>query len=182
MDLKHLDKVKRISVIGPGASGKSYLTKQLGKLLGLPVYHIDLHFWQRGWEKPPSKEAWLLEIEAETQKESWIIDGTYLDTLENRFKNSDLIIYLNIDTDVCVESAIKRHTIKRDDFPEYLQNQLPEDLDRLLDVINHWYPKNEEAVEELIDKFARGKYLRFRTRKEVDDFLETLLADKSNKK
>lgn len=166
--------VRRVSIIGPSGSGKSFLAKELGRLFNLPVYHIDLHFWQRGWQKPPDKDAWLLEIENETKKESWIIDGTYLDTLENRFNRSDLVIYLNLETEICIESAIKRHLLKRDDFPAYLQNRSPEDLDRLLDIINNWYAKNEKEVESLLESYAKDKHLRFCTRKEVDDFIESI--------
>ena len=33
--------MKKIIVIGPGGSGKSYFSKELSKILDIPVYHLD---------------------------------------------------------------------------------------------------------------------------------------------
>jgi adenylate kinase family enzyme len=35
-----------VALIGGGGSGKTTLSRQLGALLGLPVVHIDAHYWR----------------------------------------------------------------------------------------------------------------------------------------
>ena len=39
--------MKRILVIGCPGSGKSYFSKRLGKILGLPVVHMDNLYWKK---------------------------------------------------------------------------------------------------------------------------------------
>jgi adenylate kinase family enzyme len=44
--------MKRIAIIGSGGSGKSTLARNLGDVLGLPVYHLDNLYWQPAWPRP----------------------------------------------------------------------------------------------------------------------------------
>ena len=39
--------MKKIIVIGPGESGKSYFSKELSKILNIPVFHLDNIFWNK---------------------------------------------------------------------------------------------------------------------------------------
>ena len=39
--------MKKIIVIGPGGSGKSYFSKELSQILDIPVYHLDNIFWNK---------------------------------------------------------------------------------------------------------------------------------------
>jgi adenylate kinase family enzyme len=40
--------MKRIAVIGGGGAGKTYLAHRLGRALGLPVIHLDAHYYGPG--------------------------------------------------------------------------------------------------------------------------------------
>ena len=40
--------VKRVVIVGPGASGKSALAACLGEITGLPVIELDKAFWRPG--------------------------------------------------------------------------------------------------------------------------------------
>ena len=44
----------------------------------------------------------------ETKKEEWIIDGTFIDTLEERVKVADLVIFLDFSTSVQIKGVFKR--------------------------------------------------------------------------
>ena len=48
--------MKRIAIIGPGGAGKSTLAHQIGAKLGLPVIHLDAHYWHEGWVETPKEE------------------------------------------------------------------------------------------------------------------------------
>jgi adenylate kinase family enzyme len=40
--------MKRVLILGPGASGKSTLAARLGEITGIPVIELDKFFWQPG--------------------------------------------------------------------------------------------------------------------------------------
>ncbi|MDA3838001.1 MAG: hypothetical protein PF574_03355 [Candidatus Delongbacteria bacterium] len=52
--------MKRILIIGSGGAGKSTFSKQLSKILGIPIIHLDVHFWLPGWEMTESNK-WIIE-------------------------------------------------------------------------------------------------------------------------
>ena len=68
-----LEEVSRISVIGGPGTGKSTLTKNLGRELKLPVHHIDGINHLKNWEKRDKEERdkMILDI---TRDEKWVID------------------------------------------------------------------------------------------------------------
>ena len=52
---------QRIAVIGSGGAGKSTLARQIGAILGLPVIHLDHHYWSPGWVPTPDDEWWCCQ-------------------------------------------------------------------------------------------------------------------------
>ena len=98
---------KRIVIIGCGGSGKSTLAKQLGKITGIPVIHLDQLFWRQGWTHV-SREEFDTLLQNELVKETWIIDGDYDRTIEERLNYCDMVIYLDVPRFVCLYSVIKR--------------------------------------------------------------------------
>src|SRR5688572_20555021 len=73
--------MKRIALIGNGGSGKSTVARQLGVLLGLPVYHLDALLWKPGWVPTTDEESIPLQRDL-VARESWIIDGNYGSTMD----------------------------------------------------------------------------------------------------
>jgi hypothetical protein len=66
--------VRRVIILGPGASGKSTLAARLGKITGLPVIEADKIFWQP--DLAPMGRARWTEVQRQlTNRESWIIEG-----------------------------------------------------------------------------------------------------------
>jgi len=164
--------MEKISIIGPSGSGKSYLAKQLGEILGLPVIHLDRHFWQPNWGKPDRTEFQQRIIKMLGNK--WIVDGTHIlctDLLEYRFKHADMTIYLNIPLDECIRHVTERSKEKvRDDIPDFL-HETPETFDKLIEHIKVKCATFQKTFYEYRDKYANGKFLEFTTREQVDNFL-----------
>jgi adenylate kinase family enzyme len=50
--------MKRVVVVGRGASGKSTLAGRLGDITGLPVTEVDKAFWQPGLIATP-RQQWI---------------------------------------------------------------------------------------------------------------------------
>lgn len=113
----------RIIIVGNNGSGKSFLSKELSVITGLPPVHLDVEFWRPNWEKPP-KEEWIKIQRELISKEKWIIEGNHTDTMELRFKAADIVIFLDINRFVCLASVFKRYGKKRSDMPQYLEEKL----------------------------------------------------------
>lgn len=106
----------RIIILGNNGSGKSFLAKELSVITGLPLIHLDAEFWLPNW-KMPSKEEWLKKNVEFISREKWIIDGmcSHGSTMDLRFEVAELIIFLDINRFICLESVIKRQGKKRSD-------------------------------------------------------------------
>ncbi|HEX6315452.1 MAG TPA: DNA topology modulation protein [Gemmatimonadaceae bacterium] len=86
--------MKKVLVIGAGGSGKTTLAQALAARTGLPVIHLDQHFWRPGWVKTPD-DQWDRTIAEFVARDSWIMDGNYGRTLAMRLAAADTIIFLD---------------------------------------------------------------------------------------
>jgi|GEM_PF-226378 len=127
----------RIIIVGNNGSGKSFLSKELSVITGLPLIHLDAEFWRPNWEMP-SKEEWLKKNTEFISKEKWIIDGmcSHGATLDLRFEAADLVIFLDINRFTCLAGVIKRQGKKRSDT-----------------AINHYY---DEKFDKRFIGFCKG--------------------------
>ncbi|HSM04283.1 MAG TPA: hypothetical protein VK858_06665 [Longimicrobiales bacterium] len=48
--------MRRCLVLGSGGAGKTTFALAFGEVTGLPVVHLDRHYWQPGWRAPPTPE------------------------------------------------------------------------------------------------------------------------------
>src|ERR1700692_4950235 len=71
---------RRVAVTGMAGAGKSTFSRALSAKTGLPVIHIDVHFWKPGWVPTPEDE-WREEERELLAGEEWIVDGNYHLTL-----------------------------------------------------------------------------------------------------
>lgn len=84
-------------IIGGSGSGKSTTARKLGDITGLPVIHFDQFYWQPGWVERPREDFLRLTKEA-TAADSWIIDGNYSGTFDDRLARADTIVFLDLPT------------------------------------------------------------------------------------
>ena len=109
-------RMKRVVIIGPGASGKSTLARQLGQITGLPVVELDKLFWQPGLVETP-RDQWV-ELQQKLARENqWIMDGDLgpYDAIEVRLRLADTIIFLDFSLVRCAWQAVRRSR-ERSDF------------------------------------------------------------------
>ena len=108
--------MQRIAIIGSCGAGKSTLAKTLSKKLDLPVIHLDVHYWQAGWQESngvakPCRQAyrWQETHQKLIEGDCWIIDGNYGSTMDLRLKVADTIIWLDFNRYLCLWRVVKRY-------------------------------------------------------------------------
>jgi adenylate kinase family enzyme len=99
-------------VTGIAGAGKSTFSQALSAKTGLPLIHLDLHFWQPGWVEPSEAEWRQIQRNLMTSDE-WILDGNYHGTLELRLARAETAVLLDTAWWVCVWRALVRGVRKR---------------------------------------------------------------------
>ncbi len=94
-------------IFGRPGSGKSTFATWLSEVLGLPLYHLDKHFYVNDWVERDYSE--FLQIQKNiVDTECWIVDGNNIRSLEMRWSRADLVIYFNMPKVICGQRIIKR--------------------------------------------------------------------------
>jgi adenylate kinase family enzyme len=78
---------------------------------GLPVIHLDVHFWKPGWAPTPETE-WREEQRGLLSGEDWIVDGNDA-TLDVRLERADTVVFLDTPWWICAARAMVRGLRKR---------------------------------------------------------------------
>ena len=81
------------------------------RIVGLPVIHLDLHYWRPGWARPSDGE-WRDRQHALIAGEAWIIDGNYNQTLPLRLERAETVVLLDTPWWLCASRAFARGLLK----------------------------------------------------------------------
>lgn len=99
--------MKRVLIVGCPGAGKSTLARQMSDITGLPLIHLDKHYWLPNWQRPDSA-SWQRTVETLASQPAWIMDGNYSGTLEQRLASADTLIHLDYPTWLCLWRVIRR--------------------------------------------------------------------------
>ncbi len=161
---------KKILIVGCGGAGKSTLAVEMGNKFKLPVVHLDKLHWLPNWEMRPSEEFDSL-LEDQLKKDEWIIDGNYDRTFELRLRYADLCIFLDYDTQLCIQSVIERvekyKGTSRPDMTEGCNEQADEEF---IEWIQTYKTDVRPRFIERLQK-SNVPYLIFTTRQETANWL-----------
>jgi len=99
--------MQRCLVLGSGGAGKTTFSLALGQITGIPVVHLDRHFWQPGW-RALAPEDWEARVRALAERPSWIMDGNYGGTLDVRLAFADAVVFLDTPRLQCITGVLRR--------------------------------------------------------------------------
>src|SRR5215471_16943293 len=102
---------RHVLVDGMAGSGKSTFSRLLSQKTGLPLIHLDVHYWKPGWVEP-SEEAWRGTQRELLDGAAWIADGNDLDTLDLRLERADTVVLLDTAWWTCAARAFKRGLVR----------------------------------------------------------------------
>lgn len=105
--MKNASVGRRVLVIGMAGSGKSTFSRAMSGKTGLPVVHLDFHYWKPGWVEPPENE-WREKQRSLLAGEAWIADGNYYETLDLPLERAETVVVLDTPWWVCAARAFAR--------------------------------------------------------------------------
>ncbi len=176
-------KYKRIIILGSGGSGKTTLARFIGKKLNIPVYHLDKEYWLPNWERPDEKE-WEERVKTLIKEPSWIMDGNYIDTLDIRLNEADLVIMLDIKKSLCVASVIYRnikgHFVKRTDIGDGCKDSFDKHFFDFISWVKAFKTSYYSKLINLCIEYPNIDIKLFTTRKGARQFIERIKDDYEN--
>ena len=158
--------MKKVIVIGCPGSGKSTVSRALHNKTGIPLYHLDMMYWNA--DKTTVKKSVFLErLYVVLEKDEWIIDGNYGSTMELRMAECDTVIFLDYPLDVCLDGIRERRRKPRSDMP-WIETE--EDAE-FIEFIKSYNEQQKPKVLELLEKYGDKNIVIFKSREEADAFL-----------
>jgi len=166
--------MNRVMVLGSAGSGKSTLSQKLGPILGLPVIHLDQHYWKPNWVGTPNEE-WDEVVLELTMREQWIIDGNYSRTIDKRMERADLIIFLDMPRWLCLYRVLKRRIMYHNKTRPDMNEECPEkiDFEFVKWVWNYRKRSRVNTLRRLEQVEKHKEVIILNTRKQVDEFIYT---------
>jgi adenylate kinase family enzyme len=178
--------MKRISVVGSSASGKTTVACAIAKRLGYPLLELDGVYHLPDWIPLPEDEFRAAALKF-AEQDRWVIDGNYtsLGVLEIVWQHADTVVWLDPPKRVVMWQAASR-AISRAATGEELWNGNRERWPNLLrwapeDNIVRWawtrFDHTRERYERRMNDPAYNdlSFVRLRSRSDVNDFIESLL-------
>jgi len=165
--------MNRILVLGCCGAGKSTLARKLHAKLNVELIHLDQHYWLPNWTEIDPAE-WREKVKGLVEKEQWIMDGNFSNTLDIRLERADTILYLDYPTIKCVYRVLKR-VLKnwgtvRPDMPEGCKDKL--DFEFLHYTATYNNTKRKKMLEKLKNLENNKHVFIFKTDREAARFVE----------
>lgn len=161
--------MKKVIVIGCPGSGKSTFSKALHKITSLPLFHLDMMFWNKD-KTTVERPVFLERLSGAMENDEWIIDGNYASTMEMRMKECDTVIFLDYPVEVCLQGIKDRKGKPRTDIP-WIET---EDDEEFIQYIKDFNLQSRPQMMNLLSKYAHKDIYIFKNRTEADEFLNNV--------
>ena len=163
--------MNKIVIIGCPGSGKSTFSKALHDKIKIPLFHLDMMFWNAD-KTTVEKSVFKKRLSNVLKLEKWMIDGNYQSTMELRMQECDTIFFLDYSLDTCLEGIRARRGKARADMP-WIESEHEEDTE-FIEFIKNYRLENRPVVLALLKKYEYKKIYIFKARSEAEEFLNRL--------
>ncbi|MDO4650729.1 MAG: adenylate kinase [Eubacteriales bacterium] len=160
--------MEKVMVIGCPGSGKSTLSIELSRITRLPLYHLDMMYWNSD-RTTVEKSVFLQRLQQVLKEDRWIIDGNYASTMEMRMQCCDTVIFLDYPTDICFEGVRSRRGKPRADMP-WIESEDEEDSE-FMELISNYNDVNRPHVLNLLDQYQTKNIVVLHNREQAKIFL-----------
>jgi adenylate kinase family enzyme len=159
-------------VIGSSGAGKSTFSRQLSKITGLPLIHLDRLHFSPNWVTMP-KDDWKEKVAEIVEGDAWIIDGNYSGTMEIRLEKCDTVIFLDLPRFVCVYRVLKRVATYRKGKRPDMADGCDEKFDwEFIKWVWNYPNRSKPKVEGLLSRYQNTKTIvRLKSKSNIEKFL-----------
>lgn len=161
--------MKKVLVIGCPGSGKSTFSRSLHNVTGIPLYHLDMLYWNSD-KTTVEKNVFISRLTEVLNKDQWIIDGNFSSTMSLRLSLCDTVFFLDYPTDLCLEGVEERRGKKREDMP-WIETE--EDTE-FTEFIKNFNTTQRPQILDLLEHYKDKNIVVFRSRQELNNYLDEL--------
>jgi len=159
--------MEKVIIIGCPGSGKSTFGREIKRITELPLYHLDMMFWNED-KTTVSKEIFIERLQEVMSNPKWIIDGNYSGSMEMRIKECDTVFFLDYPTEVCMDGIRDRKGKPRSDMP-WIENDNTDE--EFIDFIKNYNIESRPKVIMLLKKYSSKNIVVFHSRVESEEYL-----------
>jgi len=171
----------RINVIGTSGIGKSTFSKCIAKKLNILYIELDALCWKANWTES-TDEQFFPKVQQAAAMDDWVLDGNYSKTQHIKWKRVQMVVHLDLPFHIVLYRIIARSLIRGSKGQELWAGNTETIWRHLFtrDSMIWWviktFHKNRKRYPSLFNKTenAKIKFVRLRSRKEVEYFLSQL--------
>lgn len=161
--------MNKVIIIGCPGGGKSTFSKALQVKTCLPLYHLDMLFWNND-KTHVSRDVFDQRLSDVLNQDKWIIDGNYSRTLENRLVTCDTVFLLDLPVEECLAGISNRIGKPRDDMP-WIEQEIDKEFKNWIIDFPH---KELPHIYELLKKYSDKNIIIFNSRLQMKEYLEKI--------
>ncbi|MBR6502673.1 MAG: adenylate kinase [Clostridia bacterium] len=161
--------MNKVIIIGCPGGGKSTFSKVLQVKTGLPLYHLDMLFWNND-KTHVSRDVFDQRLSDVLNQDKWIIDGNYSRTLETRLIECDTVFLLDLPVEECLAGISNRIGKPRDDMP-WIEQEIDKEFKNWIIDFPH---KELPRIYELLKKYSDKNIIIFNSRPQIEKYLEKI--------
>jgi adenylate kinase family enzyme len=165
----------RIYIIGAAGSGKTTLAKKLSEIINVATTNLDDVFWcntnnSYGVKRKINERNTMYE--KILQKESWIIEGAYIEWPKKGFLLADKLVFLNIKESVINFRIIKRFLLRKLHIEKSDKKESIIGIYKLL----NWNKKQRTKITDYYDScdLDSGNIIELKNSKEITTFIKNV--------
>jgi adenylate kinase family enzyme len=178
--------VRRVAVIGGSSTGKTTVSRELARRLGVPHVELDALHHDPGWQEAPA-EVLQARVDAAlaAAPEGWVVDGNYHGKLGTSvLERADTVVFLDMPFGLTLRRVLWRtasRIVRRKELwngnRETLRNALSRDSIVWWVITQHG--KYRQNWPERYGRLPHLRVVRLHSPREVQDFLQSIQATDS---
>ncbi|MGK3223671.1 adenylate kinase [Enterobacter soli] len=98
----------KINIIGTSGSGKSTLARRIAAELAIPYIEMDRLYWRPNWQGTDDDVLWAKLENTLAATEDWVLDGNYNRTRPVKWRNVDLVVWVDYGFARTLHQAVSR--------------------------------------------------------------------------